>query len=221
MPVLEDKDKTSKSQTLVGSPKKKPFTKKFVDGIYHKLLNIKTVAFEYFQKLWEMSNEKVEAILSSRDYDYLLLSPINVAKVAISKTDSKEFVTLVHTYVVSIRNSQLFAISTENIIEIDKMLDEKGTRGLSSRGKLQLPEQGQARLRPRRRRPAAVRHEGARRRGALLVSQFLLPGGIPELAKKKILLDYFSQDSRNLAILFYFIIEPHFYTVSKKVVRPR
>lgn len=127
MPVLEEKDKGAKSPNAVGQAEQKPFTKKFVDGIYSKMINIKTVAFEYFQKLWEMSNEKVEAILSSRDYDYMLLNPINVAKVAISKTDSKDFVTLVHTYVVSIRNSQLFAISTENIIEIDKMLDEKGT----------------------------------------------------------------------------------------------
>ena len=31
------------------------------------------------------------------------------------------------------------------------------------------------------------------------------------------LLDYFSQDSRNLLILFTFVFDPHFYIVSSKV----
>jgi hypothetical protein len=52
-----------------------------------------------------------------------------------------------------------------------------------------------------------------------LVEEFLLPGQIPELAKKKILLDYFSQDSRNLGIIFSFIIEPHFYNISKRFMK--
>ena len=72
-----------------------------------------------------MSNEKVVSILSSREYDYILLNPINVAKIAINKTENRNLVTSIHTYVLSIRNSQLFAISTENTIEMDKLLDEK------------------------------------------------------------------------------------------------
>lgn len=104
---------------------KKVYTKKYVEEVYLNLVNIKTVAFQYCQKMWEMSNEKVDTILASQDFDYVLMNPCTVAKMIINKTEDGGLITSVHKYIVSIRNNQLFAITTENIIEIDKLLEDK------------------------------------------------------------------------------------------------
>lgn len=108
---------------------KKVFSKKYIDEVYLNLVNIKKVAFEYCQKIWDMSNEKVDSILSSQDFDYIGMNPCSMAKVIINKTEDEDLVTSVHAYIVSIRNSQLFAITTENVMEIDFLLDEKRRLG--------------------------------------------------------------------------------------------
>lgn len=123
----------SKTQEMSDSPGLKPqislpkkvFTKKYIEEVYANLVNIKTVVFQYCQKIWEMSNEKVDTILASQDFDYILMNPCTVAKLIINKTEDEALITNVHQYIVSIRNSQLFAITTENIIEIDMLLDDK------------------------------------------------------------------------------------------------
>jgi hypothetical protein len=105
---------------------KKPFVKKFIDEVYINLVSIKKVAFDYCEKIWDMSNQKVDSILASRDYDYILMNPCNMAKIIITKTNDADLAMHVHNYIVSIRNNQLFAITSENIIEVDKLLDDKG-----------------------------------------------------------------------------------------------
>lgn len=104
---------------------KKAFSKKYIDEVYLNLINIKKVAFDYCQKIWDMSNEKVDSILSSQDFDYIGMNPCSIGKTIIGKTDDEDLITGVYAYIVSIRNSQLFAITTENIIEFDFLLDEK------------------------------------------------------------------------------------------------
>lgn len=129
-PRLDDQPKSPELSDSPGlkpqiSLPKKIFTKKYIDEVYVNLVSIKTVAFQYCQKIWEMSNEKVDSILASQDFDYILMNPCTVAKTIINKTEDEALITSVHQYIVSIRNSQLFAITTENIIEIDMLLDDK------------------------------------------------------------------------------------------------
>lgn len=130
LPKTEDPSKASDGIDSPGvkpqnSLPKKAFNKKYIDEVYLNLVNIKTVAFQYCQKIWEMSNEKVDTILASQDFDYMLMNPCTVAKLIINRTDDEVLIMAVHQYIVSIRNSQLFAITTENIIEIDMLLDDK------------------------------------------------------------------------------------------------
>lgn len=130
LPKTEETNNTEPNdadESMSKSPQKAKiaFSKKFIDDVYLNLYNIKNVAFEYACKIWEMSNQKVESILASRDYEYIMMNPCNVAKIIINRTNDPKLITSVHGYIVSIRNSQLFAITTENIIEIDKMLDDK------------------------------------------------------------------------------------------------
>jgi hypothetical protein len=101
------------------------FNKKYVEDVYLNLVNIKAVAFEFCQKIWEVSNEKEDMILASREYDYNVIHPFYICRTIMLNTLHGQLIRDAHKFIGSFRTNSLFSINNDQITEVDKLIESK------------------------------------------------------------------------------------------------